>query len=283
MATTAYFAESASVKIPIPGEPYVTISHHPSANVVQVPGRTSVKVFRMGRDYRSLTVHAATERANRGDAEMYLWTLLKNLAETGLGELKVRYNSPRLVYCDCVFVSGSGSIVTRESSARVEVNLEFTQGTPEDETNPDASYSSPDDYGTFDDTSSAANYKLVPEDVQPNEDNDDIALGDWAEVVPAVQKQVLYASIPRAWGVRMKDTHWGRAMRFTVTAHVHKVNRDTLDDYLRDLQQQVRDRQFTLDGNGNEFTQCFVESINFADDAAIFSNQFTVTLVQEVA
>lgn len=286
--TPYYFApgDDEDLLVPLPNQPDTTVGHKPSPITISSDTLVYALSFRAGQDHRAIHVDCAEERYNRGDAESYAYNVMVNCLDYK-GELYVRIGEDadeadvELVYSDCIFVSGSSTIITREASSRVELSLDFMQSTPEDATNPEPTFDPVDDYEEYEDRTSAADYKLVA--VYPkNEESaeDEYALGDWAEIEFQVSQAPKISRIPRAYGIRIDN--WGTAskVQITVTAHTNQLNRSVLEEYIRDLQFNVRDRQFNLVGNGNIFSNYVVSSVAPSSDPSFFTSQFTVVLTE---
>ncbi len=215
-------------------------SQTPSAsrtNVRLAPARRAARIMDAGGGMLQLAVRAQAQRADVGDAERYVYELLRALAMAAPGELGCEdYRGFQATVARAVCIGAEGSV---RADCIADVDCEFLA--PTDDASP-AWTSVPALPGPYGGTDSSMSYAAGG-----------VALGTHGESMRvAMTRQFPVRPLPRARGARP----WGPArnadIRLTVTAHALAESQH-LADYLIALERQIGPRAVDLTANGNTY------------------------------
>jgi len=241
---TAYFCDGDTL-VGLDGEPSVVVEYaNPVRAAMPANALNALHRSRDG-DWLSVTVKGGVRRYNRGDAEWYVYTKLRQLGVGGVGELYVN----GLVWIGAVFVRGWAKIEAPSPvGCWVEYSYEFEVSSPESISNYTPSFSSPEPPTEYPDRNDAGEFYYKG-----------VAIGEkggW--LMPRVRRRYVAVAVPRCRGLRLKDIKYGRVMLLELDAFVRKENRTELEEALRDMSVGFGNMAGVLSGNGNVFEDCYL-------------------------
>jgi hypothetical protein len=224
-----------------------------SADTIIVAGarceRTST--YNLGGGLVELRVRGVSQRANNGDAEYFLYSLLTSLGRTSIGGLQVNGS----LYPNCMFSRGKGEIVfTGYESTVASYELSFIMSVP------DSLLSSP---ATWYETLPYFYAGTLTEDIFYF---NGVQIGECAHITSLDATRKTSATIiPRARGVRLKSSYNTTTVTLHLKAWIH-INPQPLSS--RQLAETTTKNLFanlggvpaTLTGNGNFYTEMSLSS-----------------------
>jgi len=225
-----------------------------------------VRAFQSGMNTQMIQVETHDTRANRGDVEKYGAELLRGLAimsdpitigvEDGAGN--------HVVYGGCRFIGGETRALAHTEAL---AHLRFRRSAlaaASDEPAFDSLASKPSEYpGT------ATGYRFEANAVE---------CGSWAALSCAVQRPYREIRIPRCDGVRFVNDASGAEFTLSLDCrHQVVANRAGKEEYLRDLQYGIGTGPVTVTGNGNTWSDCYLQGITPAADPHWGVMAFTMT------
>jgi len=208
------------------------------------PGRPA-RLLDAGGGVLELHLTAQCVRDNLGDAEQYIHDKLHALAGAGPGVLGVEDpRGNRATFGDAVCISAEGRV---HAFRFVDIALEFAA--PERPTQPDWQ-TPPVPPTAYPGTSTAQDYAAggVPLGTHP------------AALRIEMARHFPLREIPRARGARPSGPAAGVLMRFVVTSHALRADKN-LARYLEELARQIGPRHVPLTGNGNTWDGVLLESL----------------------
>lgn len=268
-----------------------------------------MSLFSNGGGSQRITVPFWARRNSRGDAEFYLYEMLKQLGRSDLGDLVTHGRAYRNVW----FIGGEGHIshayftdpdgitsgVQRKPCFHVQGTLRFVRGLPSDVDLDAPGAACPPDPGALATGNNAGNYRALRPGLN-------LRLGRFADLAGiSVTRPVLETKIPRCWGVRIAgrnhtqvairtqlDYRRGRRMslNFRASCRCETENDGTpapvsapdpndtnaarlaIEKRLLDTYVKLRDEPVTLVGNGCVFYGCYLQNISPEDDPDAFSS-----------
>lgn len=229
------------------------------------PGEPATRLS-LGGGLLGVTVTADTERANLGDAELFIHTILTTLA-TAAPETLVLIDGygNTVAFGDAVCVGARGVTFAR-CFARIELDFlapeQSTDATPPSNPGAPATYA-----GTSTDQSYTAG---------------GTAIGHQGERMDIeMERSFPLRGIPRCRGVRARGPSSAALLRLSVRAHALDRTQHVAE-YLRDLERSIGASELALAGNGNSFSGCLLESIR-PEHRVPRARPFSAVFTQEIA
>jgi len=209
-------------------------------------------------------------RANRGDAERYMFELFAALATSGAGTLGIEdERGYRAVYryAACVGATG-GVLAANEDISLADMRFDFYTAEKSAEGAWGAVPAAPGPYGG---TGTLQDYTAGG-----------VALGDFpTEMRIEMRRNFPMRVIPRARGARARGPASCAQMAFSVTTALHEAV-DSLPEAMSDLYRTLGPRAVALAGNGNTFDDVILDSASpeFSDR---HHAGMTIQFLQEIA
>jgi hypothetical protein len=213
-------------------------------NVSLEPHSQPATVLDSGGGILELEVTAQCLRSSLGDAERFIYEMLRALALSGIGDMGVEDGRGyRHVYGDAVCLGGQGEV---RAFTFADMRLDFT--CPEKSAEP-AWRGVPDLPGAYAGASTLQDYAAGG-----------VQLGLAGSMRIEMSRAFPLVEIPRARGARSRGPVSGAVMRFVISV-CRIANMENLATDIEDLTRSIGPRAVALQANGNVYTGCILESV----------------------
>lgn len=215
------------------------------ANLRVEPPDAPSALFDSGGGLHTITVTGQRIRDNIGDAERWIYEVLRRLACSGPGVLAYEDNlGNSATFDDAVCVGALGRVFAYQMA-----DVRYTFVAPSQSGQPPWG-GAPAAWGAYAGTTSARDYQAGGVDIGQHPVGMEIEMTRGYQVV----------SIPRARGGRARGAMRGAHLRFRVTSHC-LTTAQNLAAYLHNLESSIGPRAVDLTGNGNTYADVVLDSL----------------------
>ncbi len=233
-------------------------------NVILAPADIQAEVLTSGGGALELEVTGQRVRSNLGDAERYIYEILRDLATSDPGNLGVEDNRDfNHVFSDSVCIAASGEVEAFQFA-----DMRFTFLSPEKSSEP-AWVANPLSPSSYVGTSTSQDYAAGG-----------VTLGLGVRMRIEMMRTWELRELPRARGARTSSTHRNAQIRLIVESHLVADTVNLAQD-LEDLARLIGPEPVTLTGNGNAYFSCVLESLR-PMHTDLKATAFETEFVQEI-